>query len=185
MQSNNNLDNVKNELGNYIQLLNASTLCFTGHRSQKLSWKFNERDMRCILMKQKLKKEIVSSIKSGYDTFLCGMALGFDMICAEIVLELKKEYPNIKLIGALPCKTQDIKWSKEQRERYHRILTQLDGIRCIYDRYIGAKCMIERNHFMVNNSSKMIALFDGQTGGTKDTVEYARKQNLDIVIIKP
>lgn len=33
-----------------------------------------------------LKLEIERAIAKGYTTFLCGMALGFDMICAETVL---------------------------------------------------------------------------------------------------
>ena len=185
MQSDIELNVVKQEINNCIQLLNSSTLCFTGHRSQKLPWKFDEKDIRCISMKRNLKKEIEKSINDGYNTFLCGMALGFDMICAETVISLKKKFPNIKIIGALPCKTQDLKWPQKERNRYHNLLEQLDGIRCIYNTYVGAKCMIERNHFMVNNSSKIIALFDGQNGGTKDTINYAKKQNLDIVIIKP
>lgn len=45
--------------------------------------------------------------------------------------------------------------------------------------------MLERNNYMVNNSSKMIALFNGLPGGTKKTIEYAKQQGLKIVIIKP
>ena len=41
-------------------------------------------------MKEKLRNEIIKAIKNGYTTFISGMALGFDMICEEIVLELKK-----------------------------------------------------------------------------------------------
>ena len=160
-------------------------VCFTGHRSQKLPWRFNEEDERCLTMKVTLRFEIEKAIKRGYRTFYCGMALGFDMICAETVLDLKRQYSGIKIIGALPCKTQDIKWSVKDKERYRNLLKQLDDIRCIYDEYIGAECMLERNRFMVNNSSLMIALFNGLSGGTKSTIDYARKQGLDIVVIKP
>ena len=45
--------------------------------------------------------------------------------------------------------------------------------------------MLERNRFMVNNSSLMIALFDGLPGGTESTIEYAQSQGLEIIIIKP
>ena len=160
-------------------------VCFTGHRSQKLPWRFNEEDVRCLTMKVTLRSEIEKAIQRGYRTFYCGMALGFDMICAEMVLDLKIQYSDIKIIGALPCKTQDIKWSVKDKERYRNLLSQLDDIRCIYDEYIGAECMLERNRFMVNNSSLMIALFNGLPGGTKSTIDYARKQGLDIVVIKP
>ena len=107
------------------------------------------------------------------------------MISAETVIDLKKKYSDIKIIGALPCRTQDIKWAVKDRERYRNLLEQLDGIRCIYDEYIGVECMLERNRYMVNNSSLMIALFNGLPGGTKSTIDYARKQGLKVVIIKP
>ena len=94
----------KNSLNNVIN--KKVTACFTGHRPQKLPWKFNEQDERCIEMKKKLKNEIIKSIESGYTSFISGMALGFDIICAEIILELKEIYPNIRLICALPCKDQ-------------------------------------------------------------------------------
>lgn len=168
-----------------LKLIKSKTVCFTGHRSQKLPWRFNEEDARCQAMKVTLRSEIEKAIESGCNTFLCGMALGFDMICAETVLDLKKQYSDIQIIGALPCRTQEIKWQAKDRERYRNLLSQLDDIRCIYDEYIGAECMLERNRFMVNNSSLIIALFNGLPGGTKSTIDFARKQGLEVVVIKP
>ncbi len=179
------IEEAKQKIGNIIQNLNSTTVCFTGHRSQKLPWGFNEEDDRCKAMKVTLQAEIEKAIQRGYRTFLSGMALGFDMICTETVLDLKKQCQDIKIIGAIPCKNQDSKWSYKEKERYRNLLNKLDGIRCVYDKYTGAECMLERNRYMVNNSSLMIALFNGQSGGTKSTIEYARKQGLEIVIIKP
>lgn len=176
---------MKKQINNSMKKLNSTTACFTGHRSQKLPWAFNEKDERCLEMKNTLRMELVNAIQKGYITFICGMALGFDMICAETIIELRNEYPDIKLIGALPCRTQDRLWKDPDKTRYRRLLDQLDHIRCIYDDYVGKECMLERNRYMVNNSSLMIALFNGQAGGTKSTIDYARKQCLEIVIIKP
>ena len=50
------MNKVKQEIGDIIDLLNSTTLCFTVHRSQKLPWGFNENDERCLIMKDKLKK---------------------------------------------------------------------------------------------------------------------------------
>ena len=71
------------------KFLSDETICFTGHRCQKLSWKFNENDDRCVEMRNQAYKIIENLIIDGYKNFISGMALGFDMICAEIVLELK------------------------------------------------------------------------------------------------
>lgn len=166
-------------------LTNKTVACFTGHRSQKLPWRFDENDNRCKAMKIALRSEIEKAIKKGYITFLCGMTLGFDMICAETVISLKEIYPHIKMIGAIPCRDQDSMWTYAYKARYRKLLMQLDGIRCKYDRYNGAECMLERNRFIVNNSSLMIALFNDLPGGTKSTIDYARQQGLEIIIIKP
>lgn len=180
----NTLDEANKELGNGIGGSISVTACFTGHRSKKLPWGYDETDERCVAMKKKLREEIEKAIESGYRIFLCGMALGFDIICAETVLELKKKHDGIKIIGALPCRTQDKRWSAKNRARYGAVSAQLDGIRCIYDDYTGAECMEERNRFMVDNSSLVIALYDGRGGGTKKTIDYARKQGLKVTMIE-
>ncbi len=68
------LEETKKIVGAIIKDLNSTTACFTGHRSQKLPWGFNENDVRCCLMKDTLRKEIINAIKHGYKTFLCGTA---------------------------------------------------------------------------------------------------------------
>ena len=45
--------------------------------------------------------------------------------------------------------------------------------------------MHERNQFMIDNSSLVISLFNGKPGGTKKTLDYAKQQGLDIVVISP
>lgn len=159
------------------------TCCFTGHRPQKLPWGFNEDDERCQKMKMQTEKTIEMAIGVGFEVFLTGMALGFDMIVAEILLELKKMYPHIKIIGALPCKDQDRVWKSAQKNRYRKILSQLDKVRCVYKKYEDG-CLQERNKYMIDNSSLCIALYNGKGGGTKLTIDYAKSQGVKVVIVK-
>lgn len=166
------------------EMLKMKTLCFTGHRSQKLPWRFNEEDERCVKMKQIAIEKIEQAILDGYVYFISGMALGFDMICAEIVLELKKKYPHIKLVCAIPCKNQEELWTNEYKKRYKKILKQADIIRCITEKYTRT-CMLERNNYMLKNSSRVIALFNGLSGGTKSTILKAQKMGLMVDIIEP
>lgn len=172
---------MKDEKLNYLSKSNVC--CFTGYRPLKCPWGYNENDKRCIKMKENTKNIIENSILNGYEIFLCGMAIGFDMICADIVLELKHKYPKIKLIGILPCKNQDKKWNKSYKEKYKLITNKLDDLYYIYDNY-NDKCMIERNKFMVDNSSLCIALFDGKSGGTKYTVQYAKSKKIKILYVE-
>ena len=96
------------------------TCCFSGHRSQKLPWGTNENDERCLKVIGKTKNLVETAIKRGYERFISGMAIGYDMICAEVVLSLKVKYPHIKLICAIPCKGQDRYWTIQQKLRYKK-----------------------------------------------------------------
>ena len=162
------------------------TACFTGHRPQKLPWGFNENDVGCLAMKEITKIEIQNAIINyGITHFISGMAIGFDIIAAELVLELKKDYPFITLECAIPCKEQDKLWRQEQKERYRNILSQADKVTCVSDKPYFDGCMQKRNKYMIDNSSVLIALFNGKAGGTKQTVDYAKQQGLEILTIEP
>ena len=75
------LEKAKIEISNIIKDLNSTTACFTGHRSQKLPWRFNEDAERCVAMKSTLRLEIEKAIHRGYKTFSLrhGARLRYDM----------------------------------------------------------------------------------------------------------
>ena len=87
--------------------ININTACsFTGHRV--LSNNFNE---------QEIKNVVIGLIGEGFDTFLVGMALGFDSKCFHILQEIKAEY-DIKIIAVVPCSDQSRYFNKKQKEDY-------------------------------------------------------------------
>ncbi|MBQ9118266.1 MAG: hypothetical protein IJY11_03585 [Clostridia bacterium] len=45
--------------------------------------------------------------------------------------------------------------------------------------------MLERNDYMLNNSSLVIALYNGKGGGTGYTVKNAKQKGLETIIIEP
>ena len=177
------IQSIKKLCENEFNLQKNKTLCFTGHRPNKLPWGLNEKDDRCLKMKVNLKEKIIEAIENGYTYFISGMAIGFDIICAEMILELKKDYPQIKLICALPCKDQYKVWTSQQIKRYKQVISKCDEIRCLYDTY-NDKCMLERNDYMLNNSSIVIALYNGLSGGTGYTIKKAKEKGLKIEIIR-
>jgi len=159
-----------------------NTACFTGKRPQNLPWGYNEDDYRCIALKQKLKHTVEKAISNGYNHFISGMALGVDTWAALIIIELKTNYPNIILEAAVPCKNQAIKWSIKDRDLYKHMLDKCDKITYIADEY-ALYCMIERNMYMVDNSSLLIAVYDNSGGGSGNTLKYAQRRGIDIDVI--
>lgn len=163
-----------------------NTCCFTGHRPLKFPWGYDEEWEDCVKLKLKLACEIEAMRQKGVTNFISGMAIGVDMWAAEIVLDLKRAYPQdtIELIAAIPFEGQANKWSVEYRERYFDILAQADQEFTFQEHYTKS-CMHERNRFMVDNSAYMIAVFNGDKGGTANTLHYAESKGLNIVIINP
>ena len=53
-----------------------------------------------------------------------------------------------------------------------------------YDHYVNG-CMQKRNRYMVDSAAHMIAVFNGSPGGTKSTIEYAKRKGLDIILLDP
>ena len=59
---------------------------FTGHRPNKLPWRYNEKAPGCVALKRTLGEQIAALTDNGYTHFLSGMALGVDCWCSQIVL---------------------------------------------------------------------------------------------------
>ena len=160
--------------------------CFTGHRPMKLPFGLDESHPKCNQLKSILRAEIERLItEHRVCRFITGMALGIDQICAEIVLDLKKEYPQIMLECAIPYEGQAIQWSVEQRERYFGILEKCDEETMLQTRYTK-DCMQKRNRYMVDHSNHVLAVWDGSfRSGSGQTVRYAQKMGKIITIIRP
>lgn len=133
-------------------------------------------------LKKRLRSTVIELIGKGVIFFGAGGATGFDMLAEETVLELREEYPQIKLILVLPCcpNQQTLKWNEEQRERYNNILKQADKIRILSPNYTRS-CMLERNRHLADNSAYLICYLRKEYGGTFYTVKYAEKKGLNII----
>ena len=159
--------------------------CFTGHRPENLPWKANELDERCVKLKNLLSSAIDKCIEDGYREFYCGMARGTDTYAAEILIEKKKLHNEIIIHAALPCPDQHEGWNEKDCIRYDELLSECDEKTLVSPFYTDT-CMLARNRFMVDNSDRVIAVWNGYfRGGTAYTVRYAKKQGKEIFLIRP
>lgn len=164
------------------------TCCFTGHRPKTLPWGYDENDLRCVSFKSKVRFAVEGLIVGdGYRKFISGMAMGADMICAEITLSLKNLYPYIQLECAVPNHAFTESWRDEEARKYSGILTRADEITFVSSsRVYSKRDLMLRNIYMVDSSELVIAVYiDGESGGTKNTIDYARSKNKEVIIIEP
>jgi uncharacterized phage-like protein YoqJ len=133
-------------------------------------------------LKSRILKTLESLIDDDCKFFYSGMAMGFDILCAECVLELKKKYNDIKLICAIPFKEHGNSLSQNWRKRFFEILNHCDEFSYISDEYNKQVYQI-RNKFMVDNSDFVVCWYDGKLGGTRNTLKYAAKKHRVIINI--
>lgn len=158
---------------------------FTGYRPQKLSFGNDETHEDCLRLKSILKNEICALVENGYNSFLSGMALGIDIICAELVLEIKREAPDIKLVAVIPCLLQERQWGEQEQRRYRSLLARADEKIFVTQTEFTKGCMQKRNRYLAQNSDKLLAVWDGQSGGTMQTIQFAQRCGKPVTVIDP
>ena len=158
---------------NVEQELRKRRCCFTGHRPHKIG--MDEKTV-----KELLRKAIKEAIADGFVTFISGMAHGVDLWAAEIVLEERKNNSFIHLICASPYEGFEKKWDDSERELYHSIMERADLVKFVCEHYFRG-CYQVRNEWMVDHSARVIAVWNGQKSGTKNTIDYANRVGVPVV----
>ena len=165
--------------------MTETTCAFTGHRPKSFPWKYDETASDCVLLKEVLMAQIEALADRGVTDFLSGMAQGTDLWCSEIVLDLKKKNPALKLHCVLPCKGQESKWTASAQEHYRSILAQANEVIYVGQEY-SQDCMLKRNRYLVDHSSVLLAVYNGsRRSGTGATVRHALEQGQEVIIIDP
>ena len=161
----------------------ALICCFTGHRPMKLPWGMNEDDPRCLMLKAELAARLEGLYALGFRRFLCGMAIGCDMYFAEAVLALREQHADVRLEAVIPFGDQPGRWNEKQRRRYNALIDSADRVTVLQTVYTS-DCMMRRNRWMVDRSSVLLACYDGRPGGTMNTILYAERSGLRVMLVE-
>jgi uncharacterized phage-like protein YoqJ len=153
---------------------------FTGHRESKLAPNWSEYSPECRELKEQIMCTIENVYRSGIQYFICGMARGCDLYFAEAVLEFAREHPDVCLEAAIPYAGQAERWHGLLRRRYDAVLEKCSK-RTVLQQYYSRDCMMRRNRYMVDSASVLIAVYNGSSGGTRNTILYAMRQGLEII----
>lgn len=157
------------------------TACFSGPRPEKLMDEWDECNPELIRIKQQIQAKVINAAVDGYRTFMTGMARGIDIIAAEVVLELKQVLSDISLVAVIPYHEQRFQQGGWE-SRYERVLEGANEVIELSEHYYKG-CLTQRNHYMVEHSSRLIAIINGSRGGTMSTFRYAQKYGIETDLI--
>lgn len=152
----------------------AQSAAFTGHRTI--------RPEHLPRLKTLLASSIVQLYEQHFRNFYCGMAVGFDLLAAETIIELKTICPQLRLIASIPFHSQDRFYSEEDKARYQAAINQADEKIILSTRYNRHAYRI-RNAYLVEHSSCIISYFDASLGksGTAQTIRMAQTNGSTII----
>ena len=144
------------------------TCAITGHRELP-------RDFD----KNALYDELDNLVREGCDEFLCGMAEGFDLTALDCLRSLREKYPLI-LHACIPFAQQDKYFSHDNKKLYAKLLAACNVKTVLSESYFDG-CFLARNRFMVDRCDVLFAYCTQKTGGTRYTVNYARKAGIPVL----
>lgn len=141
--------------------IKESTCAFSEPRPYQFPFAFTEDSKEIRRLAGDIEEAVCGAAGMGYDTFLCGMAHGFDMLCAETLRNLRRnyEYKDLKLIAVIPFKGHMDYWDKLWQIKYEK-LNNL-AFKTVYtsDLY-SRECYYIRNRFLIDHARRLICYFD-------------------------
>jgi len=141
-------------------------LFVSGYKAHELGI-FNEKNPGLAIIKTALKRELVRFLEEELEWVIISGQLGVEMWAAEIVLELKKEYPHLKLAVITPFLNQEEKWKEETQDYYRNIVMQADYINSVYQTpYQGVWQLGEKDKFLLSNSDGILLVYDEENEGS-------------------
>ncbi|MBQ5972717.1 MAG: DUF1273 family protein [Oscillospiraceae bacterium] len=148
------------------------TVGFTGHRAVPPE----DRDR----LVRRLARTLDGLIAVGAQDFYAGGAVGFDTMAALAVLDRRAAGDDVRLHLLLPFPSQDVRWSRTDREIYRGILRRADSAEYVCDRYLPGAYHL-RDRLIVERSELLVAFCRRTSGGTAYTVALAEELGREIV----
>ena len=149
------------------------SVCFAGHRNFIVTPE----------IKKRLTETLKSLIERGAEDFYAGGSLGWDMLCEDVVLELKESFPNITLNIILPCPAdqQSAKWNAKQKSHFYAILKGADSVEVASKKFFYS-CTKIRNRRLVELADCCVCYCESKnnSSSTGQTILMAEKAKLAV-----
>jgi uncharacterized phage-like protein YoqJ len=149
----------------------------TGHRPQKM-YGFKESDPANIFVIEAIRDFLK---EREPDKVLTGMALGVDQWAAQWCIAL-----GIPFVAILPVEHPENAWPDNSKAKYLKIMKGASEVLVAPSEGESyGQLLQKRNEMIVDRADIMMGVYGGGPGGTRNCLEYARKQGKEIKIINP
>lgn len=163
-------------------------LVVTGYKQHELGI-FDEKNPGIFFIKKALENRFRALLDEGLEWVILSGQLGVETWAAEVVLEMKEEFPELKYAVLTPFLDQEKKWNETKQENYRMLIEQADFHRSLTSKpYEAPWQFIEKNKFFLRNSDGILIVYDEETDGSpkfikKEAERYAEASDYQVLMI--
>jgi uncharacterized phage-like protein YoqJ len=153
-----------------------TVIVITGYKSSELGI-YKATDPAVDYIKAIIQQELLSMI-DGETWVLVSGQLGVELWAAEMVIELRKSIPELRLGIFPPFKEQEKNWNETNQALYQGIVDQANFFKEVSDQpYTSPDQFRKRDLFFIQKSHGAIILYDQEKEGTSKYFWALAKQN--------
>lgn len=139
-------------------------LLVTGYRAHELNI-FNEKHKGIVYIKKALTSKLIPLVEEGLEWVITPGQYGVDLWACEVVIELKKSYPQLKLSILSAYSNPDEKWKDDKKEFYQQILKGVDYYAAVSKQpYDGVWQFTARDELLFRKTDGIVLVYDEDAG---------------------
>ena len=137
-----------------------TTLLVTGYRAHELGI-FDNKHQGIPYIKKALAGRLIPLIEDGVDWVITPGQYGVDLWACEVVLELKRQYPQLKLGIITAHANPEEKWKEDKQNEYRRIVAGADYYGAVSNApYDGGWQFRARDDLLFRKSDAILLFYD-------------------------
>lgn len=155
------------------------SLYVSGYRPHELGI-FNEKHPGSAIIKKAIENELRALIDDGLEWVVISGQQGVETWTAEVVIQLKKEFPQLKYSIITPFLDIEKNWNEQKQEKFFYIQSQADFVTSVTKKpYEAPWQFIEKDKFIIQNTDALLLVYDEDHEGSPKYVKRLAEKYME------
>lgn len=155
------------------------SLYVSGYRPHELGI-FNEKHPGIAMIKKAIENELRALIDDGLEWVVISGQQGVETWTAEVVIQLKKEFPQLKYSIITPFLDIEKNWNEQKQEKFFYIQSQADFVTSVTKKpYEAPWQFIEKDKFIIQNTDALLLVYDEDHEGSPKYVKRLAEKYME------
>lgn len=155
------------------------SLYVSGYRPHELGI-FNEKHPGVAIIKKAIENGLRTLIDEGLEWIIISGQQGVETWTAEVVIELKQAFPQLKYSIITPFLDIEKNWNEQKQERFYYIQSQADFVTSVTKRpYEAPWQFIEKDKFIIQNTDALLIVYDEDHEGSPKYVKRLAEKYME------